>query len=444
MGTDPWTSVLSTLAPGELERLYHHLHQLHREFSPDIIQEDSTDLPSPLESPTMSGHHRTDSAGHHRSDSAEIRDRESRQNSPNLPRPAGMTPRNDDPNDPLAVVYRAIIEDPDLVNKLADALRTNPRGLRGPHGLTGAPGAPGAAGSGDGGHWRADEVGFFFPDLHSSYGTTEIVTIGKDSFYPNASVFLDRLDDIVKLKGGELVRANLPTCLRGAALQWYMTELTDIEKASLRSLSNTQPQDTIYRWRQALKRRWDPPAALALQNFMNTKYTVNMARSGMSVVQYFATKLRLAKETGFDNVHQQLLAVWNGIDIEIRKHIDEPDETTSIDCFRRRLEDKERLWKEEMTTQRLRAQGNFLPTRCWNDEYRPTAPQPRFANVPYSPSPSGQILSSNRPFIPAGQGNYGGNRPPTQMAGIGPSPQRLQLTAGPSGTPNPTQARSPQ
>jgi len=223
-----------------------------------------------------------------------------------------------------------------------------------------------------------------------------------------------------------------------------MTELTDIEKASLRSLSNTQPQDTIYRWRQALKRRWDPPAALALQNFMNTKYTVNMARSGMSVVQYFATKLRLAKEAGFDNVHQQLLAVWNGIDIEIRKHIDEPDETTSIDRFRRRLEDKERLWKEEMTTQRLRAQGNFLPTRCWNDEYRPTAPQPRFANVPYSPSPSGQILSSNRPFIPAGQGNYGGNRPPTQMAGIGPSPQRLQLTAEPSGTPNPTQARSPQ
>ena len=395
--------MLSTLAPGELERLYHYLHLLHREFSPDTNQGDSTDLPSPPSSPTMSGHHR--------SDSSEVR--EPRQ--PTNPRaPSATTPvATPREEDPLSAVYRAIAEDPELVNKLADAIRANPGGLRGPRGLTGAPGAPGAAGSGDGGHWRADEVGFFFPDLHSSYGTTEIVTIGKDSFYRNASVFLDRLDDIVKLKGGELVRANLPTCLRGAALQWYTTELTDIEKASFRSPSNMQPQDTIYRWHQALKRRWDPPAALALQNFMNTKYTVNMAQSGMSVVQYFSTKLRLAKEAGFDNVHQQLLAVWNGIDIEIRKHIDEPDETTSIDRFRRKLEDKERLWKEEMTTQRLRAQGNF-PTRRWTYDYCPTAPQPRFANVPYSPSQSGQILSSNRPFIPAGQGN----RPPTQIAGI--------------------------
>jgi hypothetical protein len=99
-----------------------------------------------------------------------------------------------------------------------------------------------------------------------------------------------------------------------------------------------------------------------------------MAQSGILVVQYFSTKLRLAKEAGFENVHQQLLAVWNGIDIEIRKHIDEPDENTSIDRFRKRLEDKERLWKEEMVMQRLRAQGNYSPAQRWNSDYR-TAPQ---------------------------------------------------------------------
>lgn len=113
----------------------------------------------------------------------------------------------------MGIVYRTIIEDPEFVNKLADALRANPGGLRGPRGQTGAPGAPGAAGSGNSGHWRADEVEFFFPDLYSSSGTSEIVTIGKDSFYRNASVFLDRLDDIVKLKRGDLVRTNVPTCL---------------------------------------------------------------------------------------------------------------------------------------------------------------------------------------------------------------------------------------
>jgi hypothetical protein len=76
---------------------------------------------------------------------------------------------------------------------------------------------------------------------------------------------------------------------------------------------------------------------------MSTKYTMAMVQSEVSVVQYFSTKLRLAKEAGFDNVHQQLLAVWNGLDISIREHIDEPDEDTSIHWFQRKLEDKERL-----------------------------------------------------------------------------------------------------
>lgn len=168
--------------------------------------------------------------------------------------------RPDGPDDAMNAVYKAIAENTDFINRVADALRANPGGLRGPRGQTGAPGSVGTA---EQGHWRADEVGFFFPDL-------DIVTIGKDSFYRNASVFLNRLDDVVKLHGGDVVRNNIPTCLRGAALQWYTTEVTDIEKASFRSPSNTNPQDSIYRWRQALKRRWDPPASVALQNFMNT------------------------------------------------------------------------------------------------------------------------------------------------------------------------------
>jgi len=54
-----------------------------------------------------------------------------------------------------------------------------------------------------------------------------------------------------------------------------------------------------------------------------------MVQSGISVVQYFSIKIRLAKEAGFDNVFQQLLAVWNGLDIEIREHIPEPDNATA-------------------------------------------------------------------------------------------------------------------
>jgi len=201
-------------------------------------------------------------------------------------------------------------------------------------------------------------VGFFFPDLHASYGSADIVTIGKDSFYRNASVFLDRLDDIVKLRGGEVVRNNIPTCLRGTALQWYTTELSENEKAFFRGASTTtNPQDPIHRWKVAIRRRWNPPASVALQNFMATRYTLSMATSGISMIQYFSTKIRLAKEAGFSDVYQQLLAVWNGLDIEVREHIPEPDEDTTVEKFRKSLEERERLWKEKLLRGRFRPQG---------------------------------------------------------------------------------------
>jgi hypothetical protein len=76
----------------------------------------------------------------------------------------------------MSVVYKAIVENSDFINHLADLLCANPGGLRGPREATGA---AGVAGTAEHGHWRADKVGFFFPDLHPSYGTSDIVTMGK-------------------------------------------------------------------------------------------------------------------------------------------------------------------------------------------------------------------------------------------------------------------------
>ena len=80
-------------------------------------------------------------------------------------------------------------------------------------------GAVGVAPMVEGGHWRADKVGFFFPNLHYSYRRSEIVTIGKDLLYRNASAFIDHLNDLVKLCDREIVHNNIPTCLHKATLQ---------------------------------------------------------------------------------------------------------------------------------------------------------------------------------------------------------------------------------
>ena len=206
-----------------LTLFYYRIHRLHQEFSPEppsqpaestardnLHQESSPEPPSqPAESTARDNMSTSD---HHRQSSA---DHSTRRTSPASSRTAGQETSGGD-DEALNAVYRAFVENPDFLNRLADVLRANPGGIRGPPGPAGT---PSAAGHEQNHHWRADEVGFFFPDLHSSYGASEIVTIGKDSFYRNASVFLDRLDDIVRLRGAEVVRNNIPTCLRGAALQ---------------------------------------------------------------------------------------------------------------------------------------------------------------------------------------------------------------------------------
>jgi hypothetical protein len=47
-------------------------------------------------------------------------------------------------------------------------------------------------------------------------------------------MFVDQARDIVNIKGGELVRKYLSTCLRGTALEWYNAELSYLKKSALK------------------------------------------------------------------------------------------------------------------------------------------------------------------------------------------------------------------
>jgi hypothetical protein len=189
------------------------------------------------------------------------------------------------------------------------------------------------------------------------------------------------------------------------------------------------PQDPIHRWKVAIRRRWDPPASVALQNFMSTRYTLSMAMSGTSMIQYFSTKIRLAKEAGLDNVYQQLLAVWNGLDVDIREHIPEPDEDTTMEKFRRSLEERERLWKEKLLRNRVRLPG-----------YGPYGARGT-GGVVSAPGQDSAIRSGERPWMsPApnqGGPRYAGNNPTWRgrndcQGRIAQPHQRLQIASGPT------------
>ena len=87
-------------------------------------------------------------------------------------------------------------------------------------------------------HWRADEIGLFDPHLDKSHGDGEIVTVGKDVYYRSVMLFIERIRDMATIKGAQLVRINLNTCLRGASLAWYTSELSNLERVGLQNDEN--------------------------------------------------------------------------------------------------------------------------------------------------------------------------------------------------------------
>jgi len=151
--------------------------------------------------------------------------------------------------------------------------------------------------------------------------------------------------------------------------------------------------------------------------------------SGISMIQYFTTKIRLAKEAGFDNVYQQLLAVWNGLDIDIREHILEPDEDTTIERFRKSLEERERLWKEKLLRNR----------------YRPQRPGQRYGVAGANSFGNDTAARSNeRPWMAPAQNpsapRYSGWRNNNAPGRINQPAPRLQIAAAPHPAPTPNKA----
>lgn len=80
-------------------------------------------------------------------------------------------------------------------------------------------------------YFRPDDVGYFDPHKDTD---GDMTTLGKEVWFTDVHLFVDRVRDVAKLKGENVVKTNLPSCLRGSALAWYSTELDNEDRQDLR------------------------------------------------------------------------------------------------------------------------------------------------------------------------------------------------------------------
>ena len=81
--------------------------------------------------------------------------------------------------------------------------------------------------------WNQSNLGYFDRHFNKTHGEGEIVLVGKDVYYRNVVLFVQRLQNLVTFKGAAFVKANIATSFRGSALEWYTFELSNFDRDAL-------------------------------------------------------------------------------------------------------------------------------------------------------------------------------------------------------------------
>ncbi|KAI9040714.1 uncharacterized protein KD926_007795 [Aspergillus affinis] len=180
--------------------------------------------------------------------------------------------------------------------------------------------------------WKAEEMGYFLPDASKHNHKPQL-------YYQDVYLFVERMRDVTHLKGQDTVRANIFSCLKGAALAWFTTELTTTEKDGLR---NSSLEDG---WFQVLIDRFKPRPHEALEKLMKMTYGLNDVKQGRNPRVFVQEFLRSARAAHIEKF-SQLLLVWNHLDASLRRDIPEPSSNTTLTAFLQQLDKKYDIWRD--------------------------------------------------------------------------------------------------
>ncbi|KAJ5921991.1 hypothetical protein N7516_009694 [Penicillium verrucosum] len=154
--------------------------------------------------------------------------------------------------------------------------------------------------------------------------------------------------DITKLKSEDVVRSHMSYSLRNKATNWYDTELTDFEKASLRWMPLEEG------WYPQLIKRWKPPRAEALRKMDVTRYTWNDVRIGKEPRDYAQEIMRHSRAVGRDELFDQLVKVRDNIEPSLRRDVINPSDTTTLTEFLEHLDLKFLDWQDQVVSREQR------------------------------------------------------------------------------------------
>ncbi len=205
--------------------------------------------------------------------------------------------------------------------------------------------------------WNQANLGYFDPHLDRAHGEGEIVSVGKDVYYRNVVLFVQHLQSLVTFRGAALIKANIATSLRGSALEWYTSELSDFDRDAF----NNDPG--VKSWVNTLSHRFKAPTSMALGLLIDETYSVDDAHARRPPAQYVRAIMRHGIGCNIVDIANQLSFAYWGLASELQVFVSPPTESTKAADFIRTFEEKQEVWHEMMTTP-------SKPPRYYNPAWR--------------------------------------------------------------------------
>ena len=188
--------------------------------------------------------------------------------------------------------------------------------------------------------WMANDLGFFDPnyDDKTIHTAASIEHAGKDTFFRDVHLFVDRATQLSATKSFKVVRDNLWLSLRGSAISWYTSELSDAERRL------TTLGDELEEWTKLLVKRFKQPSFVAMESLLKETYTMRDAAAKREPRDFASRMLRTAKDAGIKDVLPQLDMIYTNIDLNLRMFLVRPTDKSTVETFLSELDDRKYEW----------------------------------------------------------------------------------------------------
>ena len=186
-----------------------------------------------------------------------------------------------------------------------------------------------------------------------------MVNASKHAYYLDIFVFVDRLNELSRKYGPNVVQDVIPSYLRGSALTWWTTEVDDSTKTILEALKD------LDLWINTLIKQFRMNPTMALSVLTRSRYTIRDLQQGMSPRTWIHGQLSLARSADLGSTYNQLTMIWNQMAPYFQEQLAQPSPTTLLNDFLKDVDAKTIVWQNranERQQQHARAsQGQDRP-----------------------------------------------------------------------------------